>query len=68
MSRRRYRRPRLFPAVLTAVLAGVLIYTVLIRYAHMRGNAAAMLGVLAAGAVLGRGIRLPSVHIRWRRR
>lgn len=67
MSRRRYRRPRLFSAVLTVLVIGVLAYLVLTRITHMHGNAAVMVAGIAAGWMLRAAVRVPYIRTGWRR-
>lgn len=64
--RRRGRRP-LGESILTALVVAGLTYAVLTRFAHMNGNAAAMLAAFAAGFVVRAGVRVPYIRTGWRR-
>lgn len=65
--RRRGRRPRLGETLLNAAVYAGLTFAVLTTLTAVRGHVAALLAVFAAGISVGIRLRVPYIHMGWRR-
>lgn len=65
--RRRGRRPRLGETVLNAAVYAGLTFAVLTTLTAVHGHAAALLAGVAAGISVGMRLRVPYIHMGWRR-